>query len=169
MSTRIAGISMGPRNPVCLTPVSTPLSQLAGDVWKTWSWESVMGPHFEPCLLTLSPEFLIVTGDLCKVCWKINSLDYSNIIASMPFLKKLFFLAALDRLCFVRAFSTIITSLCFTSPMPQVCFLLSFYAFPQENFFFSFFLMSTIISSMWLFPPLWKPVWSRKFPPVSSP
>ena len=105
MSTRIAGISMGPRNPVCLTPVSTPLSQLAGDVWKTWSWESVMGPHFEPCLLTLSPEFLIVTGDLCKVCWKINSLDYSNIIASMPFLKKLFFLAALDRLCFVWAFS----------------------------------------------------------------
>ena len=39
---------------------------------------------------TLSPEFLIVTGNGCKICWKINSLDCFISLLQCQFLKNYF-------------------------------------------------------------------------------
>ena len=87
MSPQIVGISPGPGNSVCLTPMSIPSSQLTGDVGKTQSWELAMEPDVEPSLLTLSPEFLLLTGNRCHLLKK-NALDCSNISFNVVFIYK---------------------------------------------------------------------------------
>lgn len=72
-------------NPLCLIPVATPSSQLAGNVVKMGSWKKNTEPVLDPSLLTLSLVFLT---NWCHWLKKEHFLDCSNISVNVIFIHK---------------------------------------------------------------------------------